>query len=413
MQATEQPTTACTVPMEDSRPSPAVTLDPSQRIHYLDNLRALAMLLGVFLHGALAYANPAQSIWLATDTRSSVAIDATIWFIHLFRMGLFFLLSGYFAKLIIERKGLRRFWWNRCLRIALPFALFYPFLLASMTVVIIFAIAYLDAPEGLMKVIASAAESEQGARTPELPGTMHLWFLYYLMAFSIIGALLNYAVRRGMKLPRFSIPPSARWLLLCPLLLVPGAFAGGTPLPAPESFLFQGWPFAFYGLYYFAGWRLFGHERLLERLRPFAWHIALLSCLLFVPYYWLMPELNLSMILEGTAVPQTFWQRGVEACLTAYLSVLLTLASLLLGQIYLSSKSSWLRFISDASYWIYLVHLPLAMFMQTLLVPLEWPIGAKFLTVLMGTLLPSLATYVVFVRYTPIGWMLNGKRAFP
>lgn len=60
------------------------------RIHYLDNLRALAMMLGVLLHAGLAYANPAQAIWIATDTTSSVAVDAGIWFIHLFRMGLFF-----------------------------------------------------------------------------------------------------------------------------------------------------------------------------------------------------------------------------------------------------------------------------------------------------------------------------------
>ena len=76
----------------------------SQRIYYLDNLRAMAMLLGVFLHSALAYAQPAQSVWLATDSNASVPLDASIWFIHLFRMGLFFLLSGYFAKLVIERK---------------------------------------------------------------------------------------------------------------------------------------------------------------------------------------------------------------------------------------------------------------------------------------------------------------------
>ena len=60
------------------------------RVHYLDNLRALAMMLGVLLHAGLAYANPAQSIWIATDKTSSTAVDAGIWFIHLFRMGLFF-----------------------------------------------------------------------------------------------------------------------------------------------------------------------------------------------------------------------------------------------------------------------------------------------------------------------------------
>ena len=134
---------------EQKTAAPAI---PTQRIHYLDNLRALAMLLGVFLHSALAYAQPAQSVWLATDPKASVTVDASIWFIHLFRMSLFFLLSGYFAKLVIERKGLKHFLWNRCLRIVVPFVLFYPFLLAAMTIVIVFSLSYLAEPRGLMEI---------------------------------------------------------------------------------------------------------------------------------------------------------------------------------------------------------------------------------------------------------------------
>ena len=38
----------------------AAASNASSRIHYLDNLRALAMMLGLYLHGALAYAEPAR-----------------------------------------------------------------------------------------------------------------------------------------------------------------------------------------------------------------------------------------------------------------------------------------------------------------------------------------------------------------
>ncbi len=57
------------------------------RIHYLDNLRALAMILGVVLHAGLAYATPAQEVWLATDSQGSVVIDMSIWLIPLFAWG--------------------------------------------------------------------------------------------------------------------------------------------------------------------------------------------------------------------------------------------------------------------------------------------------------------------------------------
>lgn len=381
-------------------------LEPSPRIHYLDNLRAVAMLLGVFLHSALAYAQPAQSIWLATDQGASVTVDASIWFIHLFRMGLFFLLSGYFAKLVIARKGTANFLRGRCLRIVGPFVLFYPFLLAAMAVVIVFSLSYLDEPKGLMGLIAQAAKS--GNKRPEPPGTMHLWFLYYLMFFTLMGALL-YNVKWQKPIARSSHP--VLWLL-SPLMLVPSVFAAGCPLPAPESFMPDWWPFAFYGLFYFAGWQLFGREQFLERLRPYTWLIIAISIVLFIPYYRLMPVLDLSA-LDVNAAPISHGFRLAEAALTAYLSVLLTIASLLLGQRYLNGKSGLLSFVADSSYWTYLIHLPIVLFLQTLLTPLDQPLVLKLGAVVLGTIVACLTTYVVFVRYTPIGWLLHGKRSFP
>lgn len=387
-------------------PSSSAKLASLPRIHYLDNLRAVAMLLGVYLHAALAYAQPAQSVWLATDTTSSVAIDASIWFIHLFRMGLFFLLSGYFAKLVIERKGIRHFIWSRCLRIVGPFVVSYPFLLAAMAIVIVFSLKYLLEPRGLMGLIAEATKG--GNQKADPPGTMHLWFLYYLAAFTIL-TILAYRLK-WMRLSALFQRPV--WLLLCPLLLVPGAIAGGTPMAAPESFLPNWWPFAFYGLFYLAGWQLFGREQFLDTWQPYVWFILSICMILFVPYYLLMPILDLNSIIAGTST-QSIWIQAVEGCFTAYLSTLLTMVSLLLGQRYLTYKSPLLSFVADASYWVYLVHLPLVLFLQTILVPLTWPIWLKLTVVLLGTVVPCMATYVVFVRYTPVGWMLHGKRSFP
>ncbi len=71
---------------------------------------------------------------------------------------------------------------------------------------------------------------------------------------------------------------------------------------------------------------------------------------------------------------------------------------------------SWL---ADASYWMYLVHVPLVMVVQ--LVVREWPLPAevKFLLIL-GMVTPLLlASYRWCVRFTAIGSLLNGPRAFP
>jgi peptidoglycan/LPS O-acetylase OafA/YrhL len=383
--------------------------ETTQRIHYLDNLRALAMLLGVFLHGGLAYANPGQNVWLATDTQSSTVVDASIWFIHLFRMSLFFLLSGYFAKLLINKRGVGKFLWNRTVRVVFPFVLFYPFLYVAMIGTIIFALSSLEQPRGLIGLIAAAAKSAPSSETSRPPATMHLWFLYYLFGFSVLAALFSRLSRI-----RFDWLFRRRWLLaLAPCALIPAVMKAGFPLPAPESFVPTWWPFAFYGLFFWAGWQLFGRESGLEALQPYTWYLVVGCVTLYIPYYWYMPYLDLSALTMNQALPVRPAIALMESVLTAYLSVGLTISALLVGKTLLSGKSSWLKFFADASYWVYLIHLPVVVFLQTVLIGTEWNVWIELGLVLIGTTAFCMATYVVFVRYTPLGWLLHGKRSFP
>jgi surface polysaccharide O-acyltransferase-like enzyme len=393
------------------------TLDPqaaelrfaSDRIHYLDNLRALAMLLGVFLHASLAYAHPTQIVWLATDPQSSILVDASFCFIHLFRMGLFFLISGYFAKLLITRKGLKSFVWNRTVRIVFPFLLFYPFLLALLSVVVLFAMSYLSHPLGLMGAIVKASRENPQPGWNQPWSTMHLWFLYYLTLLTALTVVLS-----RFHGPSFGWLFHRPWLLvLAPLALFPGILLGGIGIPSPESLIPEAWPVLFYGLFYWAGWQLFGREACLAPLRRWIGGIAVTSFVLFVPYYRLLPKIDASILQTGTIEPLSIPLLLVEGLLTVYLATLLTLLSLLVGQQYLSRRSPFLRLLSDASYWMYLVHLPLVCFLQTMLVDTPLLLGVKLLLTSGGTFLFCFASYVVFVRYTPIGWMLNGKRPFP
>ena len=394
---------------ETLTPAAAASSHATDRIHYLDNLRALAMLLGVFLHGALAYANPTQIVWLVTDPQSSVLVDASFNFIHLFRMGLFFLISGYFARLMITRKGLKSFVRNRIVRIACPFVLFYPLLMAMMIGVTVFAMFYLSHPLGLMGVIVKAAKENSQANRSQPLTTMHLWFLYYLLLFAALTVVLSRF--RGPKLDWFFSRP---WLLaLAPMALLPGLLLAGIGIPAPESFIPQFWPFLFYGLFYWAGWRLFGREASLAPFGPWIGGIAALSLVLFVPYYMLLPKIDPSIFETGEIKRLSLPWKFVEGVLAVYLAVLLTLLALLTGQRYLSRRSPVLRLVSDASYWIYLLHLPVAIFLQAILAETSLVLALKLLITLGGTFLFCFATYLVFVRYTPIGWMLNGKRAFP
>ncbi|MCP3983039.1 MAG: hypothetical protein GY723_01545 [bacterium] len=69
-----------------------------------------------------------------------------------------------------------------------------------------------------------------------------------------------------------------------------------------------------------------------------------------------------------------------------------------------------MRWVSDASYWFYLVHLPLTALGAGVLIGSGLPAGVKFLLVLGGTTVVCCVTYALLVRNTFVGAVLNGRR---
>jgi surface polysaccharide O-acyltransferase-like enzyme len=256
-------------------------------------------------------------------------------------------------------------------------------------------------------MIATMAQDTSEARQSPPWTTMHLWFLYYLFLFNLMTPLLTkvpFARRQWMEQP-------ACWLLM-PLILVPGIVIAGVPMPAPESFVPAVWPFLFYGPFYLLGWLLCGNEDSLARFTARPWLMLGFSVVLFSIYYGTMPNLDLSRA-DLTSQPSTNQSHPVAVLCTAYLSVLLTFTAIGFAKEYLKERNATLSFIADASYWLYLIHLPIVLFVQTLLIPFHLSVWIKLAITLSVTIVACMATYVVFVRYTPIGWMLHGKRAFP
>jgi peptidoglycan/LPS O-acetylase OafA/YrhL len=77
---------------------------------------------------------------------------------------------------------------------------------------------------------------------------------------------------------------------------------------------------------------------------------------------------------------------------------------------YCNSESKRVRYHVDASYWVYLLHLPIVYFMQIALVGAALSWWLKFAVVCTVTLSVCYFSYHVFVRYTFIGTVLSGKR---
>jgi glucans biosynthesis protein C len=77
---------------------------------------------------------------------------------------------------------------------------------------------------------------------------------------------------------------------------------------------------------------------------------------------------------------------------------------------FLSGSSATRRYIADASYWLYLIHLPIVMALQVVVSQLDWPWPAKFISILVVAVPVMLASYQLLVRYSVIGAVLNGRR---
>ena len=75
-----------------------------------------------------------------------------------------------------------------------------------------------------------------------------------------------------------------------------------------------------------------------------------------------------------------------------------------------SKGRGWVRYLSDASYWIYLWHLSLIFIAQSLANEFDLNIHIEFLLIIAGVTGILLLVYRFGVRYTIIGTMLNGPR---
>ncbi len=379
------------------------------RYHDLDAVRALALLLGVALHGVMSFMAP--RIWVIADRSTDVGLDVLFYVIHMFRMTTFFVLAGFFARMMMQKKGVASFVGNRLKRVGLPLVAFWPVAIAA---IITFAIlANMPAP-------GSAAASAPPPPPPTLatfPLT-HLWFLYVLLLLyagavviklatdvlhvggflgraldKVVGILTKTDLITGvLMLPVFfAFYANPQWLMWMGILTPDAGFVPNMMAVAAFSTAF-----AF-------GWWLNRRADLLEHLAG-RWFVYALSAGLGT---WLCVHMA---GVEAKIVPVNGHDHPVYAALYALAGWSWTFALIGAARAFLKRENPAIRYIADASYWIYLVHIPLVMGLQYAVMKLDWPAEPKFAIVLVGTLALALVTYQLFVRYSFIGTILNGSK---
>lgn len=377
------------------------------RIHALDNLRAIMMWLGIVLHVCINHlSGPSQLPW--KDPQTSPFADLTLLFIHAFRMPVFFILAGYLAAMMVDTRGVRDMVRNRLRRIALPFAVFWPVLFVLMALLVL-VFAHLMARGTIGLDLAVAPKRPAGG---VVFATMHMWFVYYLFWFCMLAALLCTA--RTM-LPAVIVRAwragwdalVQRWwgvlVLALPLALAGSAYRAGMLSPS-GSFLPNPAELVYSGVFFTFGWQLYRHRAAqLPRLSAHYWTYLLagtatFACVLALFGVFLKAPASIARIEVWIA-----FTYGLTSWLWS-----LGLVGLFLR--HMDHQNSVLRYLSDSSYWVYLVHIVGTMGVGILL--FNAPLGApgKIVVNVLATSALCLVSYHLFVRHTRIGVLLSGKR---
>ena len=87
----------------------------------------------------------------------------------------------------------------------------------------------------------------------------------------------------------------------------------------------------------------------------------------------------------------------------------MTCACLVAGKAWLNRRHAALRYLSDTSYWIYLVHLPILFALQYRLLDVNLPWGIKFMASVLATFGFCLLGYHALVRSTRLGGLLGAR----
>lgn len=376
-----------------------------ERIHSLDALRATMMLLGILLHSALYYGTIEYNIGLQDQNTQSISMDLLIVYIHTFRMPIFFFVAGFFAAFLLYTRSPKEMLKNRLLRVFLPFAVF----LAILTPLINYA--YLFTQVSFLQSATPFVDAFNKFKLDQhlLPfSTGHLWFLYYLTFFSLATFIIH-KIFVSFSQMSAKISQIFEWIFEKPILKVMffSSFMlliyismGTSELETSFSLVPKIETFVFYFYFYGVGWLLFKSKNLLPTMNKYSFTFVILASILVFVKVSLIVSLDLGTSSDA-------WYLMVLNSFSVWL-FLFGITGIFLK--YFSFHSKKMRYISDASYWIYLIHSPFVDFFPAFWINLPLIAEFKFLLNISLTFAVCIITYKYFVRKTFIGAFLNGKR---
>ena len=386
-------------------PSPATS---APRIYYLDAMRGVLMLIGVFFHAALIYADPEVWAWIVSDDERSPFFTVLASTTNTFRMPAFFIISGFFALFTLDRYGVWRFFRVRLERLAVPLIAAAVFL-NSLQAWVVYHMAHGGGP-------GFAAWLGQTRYLADGVWVQHLWFLVnliiYFGAVAAVDALgIAARMRSGLSTLRrirgaHLLFDGGRYVLWLPGFgMAVAALAALWPAVREPilGFISPFWLLWFTPFFIFGLW-LHDDRRLQADFTCFHRWYAIALLLGIAARIWLGPAKDApSLPLQIAAMyaqQLTMWL-GCALCFAFF-------------HRFLDRRSQFLAYMSDATYTIYLFHHVAVVYLGFAL--LDAAIGpyAKYLIISAVVSLVTVAVHhFVVLRFDLARYLFNGKRLSP
>jgi ABC-type multidrug transport system ATPase subunit/peptidoglycan/LPS O-acetylase OafA/YrhL len=377
-----------------------------QRLHALDAVRGFALLLGVAFHAVLSFAGGPPGTWFAADISTNAVLGDAAFVSHIFRMSLFFFIAGFFGRLLYQKLGPSSFWANRSMRILIP--LVVGWVLLSPLISFLWVTGITEAFGGKLPPI------------PALPEDFfplgHLWFLYQLLLIYVVVVVVRGLVARLD--PAQKLRGLVDKAVSGAIRTMAGTFTLGLPvaaalmslpfwiywmgIPTPDSSLIPQVPASVgYGTAFAFGWLVNRSGDALAAITR-RWFPNLVIAI--IASGWMLQTMHATPIAMP-GLTKTIYALVFGVAVWGWV-LGLTGAALR----FLSNYSATRRYIADASYWIYLAHLPLVAALQIWVShwPLHWSV--KFPLVLVASFAVLFLSYHYLVRPTFIGQLLNGRK---
>ena len=355
----------------------------ASREHSLDAARGILMGMGVILHASNIYA-PAGG-WIVGDAQTHPFFAYLAQAVHVFRMPVFFLISGYFCCMGFMQLGSKVL-----LRVRMP-RLLVPLLATLLTFNVL-----QDLVVGWSRGLTASQVLQGGLHLH------HLWFLVYLLVyFGLAALLLPFCSKALGRLSTVRVPGGLSILLLVTstsyALEAIVRLTGMAYVPLFGVVTLYG--LVLYLPYFVAG------------VVMFAWR-ASRSAFVATPLWLMVPALLLTVgVAQIEAGPKGWQAEAVQVAhwLGTWISVGVVLS--LFDRLFKTS-TAYTRLISESAYTVYLVHHLFVVALGTALLSVALPIGLKFLIVCVAAWTLGLGFHVLLIRRVPVlRWLFNGRMA--